>query len=123
MDIDDLRTAVAASPELADLANTATRRHRLYQLIAESPDPLWREIGAQLRDGQLRPTQVLSVPEYREHLQAGMADGLANLTSMFGALEDHLHAETPAPVEENPAGDLSEEVDLSETLGPILRRR
>ena len=126
-DIDGIRAAMADAPEFDGLQDTATRRHQLYQLIAEHPDPLWREIGQQLRDGQLRPTEVLSIPEYRDQLRTGMADGLERLTQMVDALEDHLRTDAvDQPSDGRTAGDGADQYsddDLSETLGPILRRR
>ncbi len=124
--IEDLHSAVAEAPEFDELRDTATRRTRLYQLIAENPDPLWREIGQQLLDGHMHPSQVLSVPQYREHLQAGMADGLARLTELTGALQDHLRGAEGQPpaggADANAVADQSD-LDVSEALGPILRRR
>lgn len=128
-DVERIRAAVAASPELAELADASTRRRRFYEVVAENPDPIWREIGQQLRDGRLRPSEVLSVPEYRERLRAGMADGLTRLTQAVGALEEHLRADRADQASageaevSKPAEDLSDVEDLSEMLGPILRRR
>jgi hypothetical protein len=36
-----------------------------YDSLARHPDPLLREIGAQLRDGRMRPRDVLSAGAYR----------------------------------------------------------
>jgi hypothetical protein len=122
--LDDIRAAMAKSPEFAELKDTSSRRQALYRLIAEHPDPLLREIGQQLRDGHLRPTEVLSTPQYREHLQAGLADGLARLTQTIGALEDHLRAEAAeqqAP--DRKTKDTDPDADVMDTLGPIMRRR
>jgi hypothetical protein len=120
---DRLLAAVSESPELEELKDTSSRRQKLYQLVAEHPDPLWREIGQQLRDGHISPSELLSTPQYREHLRAGMADGLERLNHMVGALEDHLRADPP-PVEEAPRrAEPDPDEDLSETMGPILRRR
>jgi hypothetical protein len=33
--------------------------------LARHPDPILREIGTQLRDGHIRPRDVLSAPAYR----------------------------------------------------------
>jgi hypothetical protein len=47
------------------------RRHELYKMMADSADPMLREMGEQLRDGLLTPRQLLSVPEYWETLRRG----------------------------------------------------
>ncbi|PRX46923.1 hypothetical protein B0I33_10620 [Prauserella shujinwangii] len=125
-DIDDVRSAVAESPEFEELRDASSRRRALYRLMAENPDPLWREMGQQLRDGRMRPAEMLSTPEYREHLRAGMADGLARFAQLVGVVDEHLRAhadgepsglDAEGGAEGNPPG---EEV---EDQGPILRRR
>jgi hypothetical protein len=120
---EDIRAAMAKSPELAGFEDTSSRRNALYRLIADHPDPLWREMGQQLRDGHLRPMDVLSTPQYREQLQAGMADGLARLTQMVGALEDHLSAEATEQTPDRKAEDTDPDADVMDSLGPIMRRR
>jgi hypothetical protein len=44
------------------------RRAAVYERMAASSDPLTREIGQQLRDGVLRPQDLLKDPEYRRFL-------------------------------------------------------
>jgi hypothetical protein len=43
-----------------------------YERLCGSGDPLLREIGAQLRTGQVRPGSLLAVPEYRRAIQRGV---------------------------------------------------
>jgi hypothetical protein len=51
-----------ARPDPRDLA--------AYAALIRHPDPLVREVGVQLRDGHLRPRDILSSPAYR-----GLVDG------------------------------------------------
>jgi hypothetical protein len=48
------------------------RRAAVYERMAASSDPLTREIGQQLRDGVLRPQDLLKDPEYRRFLDRGV---------------------------------------------------
>jgi hypothetical protein len=41
-------------------------------MMADHNDPLVREMGKQLRDGEVTPQQLLSVPQYWEALQRGV---------------------------------------------------
>jgi hypothetical protein len=60
---------LAADSDHGDLITYATsRRRKLYELLANSDDPLWKEIGAQLRDGQMQLQDMLGVDTYRTHL-------------------------------------------------------
>lgn len=60
---------LAADTEYAELiADETSRRRKLYELLADSDDPLWREIGTQLRDGQMQLRDVLGVDAYTTHL-------------------------------------------------------
>jgi hypothetical protein len=54
------------------LHDTAGRRRRLAEMMAEHSDPLVREMGKQLRDGQATLRQLFSVPEYSEALRGGV---------------------------------------------------
>jgi hypothetical protein len=47
------------------------RRHELYRMMAGSAEPAVREMGQQLRDGLVTPTQLLTVPQYAEVLHRG----------------------------------------------------
>jgi hypothetical protein len=47
------------------------RRHLIATMMADSDDPIVREMGQQLRDGLVTPQQLLSVPEYLEKLESG----------------------------------------------------
>jgi hypothetical protein len=47
------------------------RRRLVVQMLAESDDPILREMGEQLRDGLVTPAQLMSIPEYWEALRPG----------------------------------------------------
>jgi hypothetical protein len=63
--IKDLLDALARTPFGAELREPERHRQRIYRELAEDDDPLLREIGEQLRDGVMRPHQLLDVPAYR----------------------------------------------------------
>jgi hypothetical protein len=46
-------------------------RTKLYKALADHPDPMWREIGGQLRDGKMTLRDIYRVEAYREHLHEG----------------------------------------------------
>ncbi|HEY2948472.1 MAG TPA: hypothetical protein VGJ53_08750 [Micromonosporaceae bacterium] len=46
-------------------ADPDTSGHDAYHALAEWCDPMLREIGVQLRDGHLRPRDVLTAGAYR----------------------------------------------------------
>lgn len=48
------------------------RRGALFDMLANHKDPMWREIGQQLKSGQMKPTDLLTTPAYRQHLLDGL---------------------------------------------------
>ena len=76
------------------LHDSVSRRRRLAELMAEHNDPLVREMGKQLRDGQATPQQLLSVPQYWEALQQGVANlAETNLDEVESQVDDVLERE------------------------------
>jgi hypothetical protein len=70
---DDVRSARELLAALADmgaagakLADPELERQRIYRELAEHDDPLLQEIGQLLRDGVIRPHQLLEMPSYQE---------------------------------------------------------
>jgi hypothetical protein len=59
------------SPLGERLRDRQLRRRHAYEALLRNPDPIMREIGEQLRDGRMRPSDVLSVPAYMEAFQRG----------------------------------------------------
>lgn len=60
----ELLAALAGTPSGAARSDPDRQRQQLYRELAEHDDPLLREIGIQLRDGLIRPHQLLTSPEY-----------------------------------------------------------
>lgn len=69
------------------LGTPAGRRTALYDMLASHPDPLWREMGEQLKTGRMRPSDMFAVPAYREHLMAGLEQAKERHGELFGAVE------------------------------------
>jgi hypothetical protein len=69
--LDQLLEAVARTSFGELLHDEQRRRHELFKMMADSPDPMLREMGEQLRDGLARPGDLLSVPSYAETLMNG----------------------------------------------------
>lgn len=69
------------------LATPAGRRTALYDMLASHPDPVWREMGEQLKTGRMRPSDMFAVPAYREHLMAGLEQAKERHGELFGAVE------------------------------------
>ena len=44
-----------------------------YDALVEHTDPVVREIGQQLRNGEIRPRDLLRAPEYRPVLERGLS--------------------------------------------------
>lgn len=56
------------------IADVPGRRQRVFEALANSDDPMWREIGEQLRDGRMEVRDVLRVEAYWEKVQQGLAE-------------------------------------------------
>jgi len=66
---DDIRESMRTLRETSlgeRLTSRTARRERAAEALLRHPDPVMREIGRQLRDGSMRPSDVLRIPEYRE---------------------------------------------------------
>lgn len=84
------------------LATPAGRRTALYDMLASHPDPVWREMGEQLKTGRMRPSDMFAVPAYREHLMAGLEQAKERHGELFVAVETAATA-SPASPDDNPA--------------------
>ncbi|MEN3608612.1 hypothetical protein AAH979_03615 [Plantactinospora sp. ZYX-F-223] len=69
--LDQLLDAAARTSYGELLHDEQRRRHELFRMMADSRDPMLREMGEQLRDGLARPRDLLSVPGYAEALRSG----------------------------------------------------
>lgn len=74
------------------------RRHLLATMMAESTDPVLREMGQQLRDGLVSPRQLVTVSDYWEALQRGF-EKLAevNLDEVAEQVDEIHRRETDRP--------------------------
>ena len=76
------------------LHDPLARRHRLAQMMAEHPDPLVREMGKQLRDGEATLQQLSSVPDYGEALRRGVSRlAETDVAQVDGQVQDVLDRE------------------------------
>ena len=62
----DVLADVRDSPVGRRLRDVDFRRRHAYAALVRHPSPVMREIGEQLRDGRMRPIDILRVPAYRE---------------------------------------------------------
>jgi hypothetical protein len=91
------------------LATPAGRRTALYDMLANHPDPVWREMGEQLKTGRMRPSDMFAVPAYREHLMAGLEQAKERHGELFGAVA--AAATEPAPTPRGPSPRDEDEPD------------
>lgn len=71
-DIERLLGRLERTPLGERLSDPAKRQAELYDLLASHPDPLWREMGGQLKDGQMRASDVFATPAYHDRLREGL---------------------------------------------------
>jgi len=76
--IEGLFASLEQSPYRYLLHDPERRRRLLATIMAESSDSTVREMGEQLRDGQVSLAQLLTVPDYADALSRG-ADRLAEV--------------------------------------------
>jgi hypothetical protein len=85
---------LAPGSEYGDLvAHETFRRRKLYELLANSDDPLWKEIGTQLRDGQMQPRDMLGVDAYRTHLVESLEKHGGDFGTALAKARDELEAD------------------------------
>jgi hypothetical protein len=77
------------------IAHETSRRRLLYDLLANSDDPLWKEIGEQLRDGQMRPQDVFEVDEYRTRLIEAIDEHGRDFPAALAKTREQLEADQP----------------------------
>lgn len=63
------------------------RRGALFDLLANHKDPMWREIGQQLKSGQMQPTDLFTTPVYRQHLLDGLEAAKEQIDELPGTIE------------------------------------
>lgn len=87
------------------------RRTALFDMLANHKDPMWREIGQQLKNGQMKPTDLLATPVYRQHL----LDGLEAAKERIDELPDLIERGADDP--EAFAARVEAEVEAAERAG------
>jgi hypothetical protein len=74
------------TPYGAALRDTVRRRQVVYEAMMTSSDPIARELGQQLRNGNMAPRDLLTLPEYREFFAQGFtAAARLDLEELAGA--------------------------------------
>ena len=63
------------------------RRSALNDMLAGHPDPMWREIGRQLQSGEMKPSDMITTPAYRQHLFDGLEAAKARIADLPEAIE------------------------------------
>ncbi|HEY8474106.1 MAG TPA: hypothetical protein VIL37_15925 [Natronosporangium sp.] len=76
------------------LSDVSGRRRRLFEALANSDDPLWREIGEQLREGRIRPSDVLQSEVYWNKIQEGLTEHADDFRQAIQAAKEQLEAES-----------------------------
>jgi hypothetical protein len=88
-------TRLAPDTQYGELiAHESSRRRRLYDLLADSDDPLWKEIGVQLRDGQMQLRDIAGVEAYGNHLIDAIAKHGNDVPTLLAQARQRLEAET-----------------------------
>lgn len=72
--IQDSVRALRDTPAGQRLRSRAFRQEHAAEALLRHPDPVMREIGQQLRDGTMSPSDVLRVPAYTEAFQRAAVD-------------------------------------------------
>lgn len=92
----NLATIMRLAPDSAygDLVmHETSRRHKLYELLADSDDPMWKEIGTQLRDGQMQLHEIFRIEAYASHLIDTIDKHARDFPEMLAETREHLEAE------------------------------
>jgi hypothetical protein len=74
------------------LAREMAAPAQLYDLLARSDDPVWREIGQQLRDGRMDLRDVVQVEAYRRHLHRELTQHEHRFGDVISAARSYLEA-------------------------------
>lgn len=99
----------------ADLHDDNERRHSVYRLMENGDNPVARELGQELRAGNIDLRSVDTVPAYADVLRAGL-DRLNNLD--LGAMGDRLEALVEA--EENREAKAREVIEEDDNQVPVI---
>lgn len=71
---EDVIAAVDRTPYGEILRDESRRRQMVFEAMMAGPDPIGREIGQQLRSGNVTPQDLLALPDYQEYFSRARAD-------------------------------------------------
>jgi hypothetical protein len=87
---------LAADGPYADvIAHETIRRRHVYDSLANSEDPLWAEIGTQLRDGQMELRDIWEVDAYSTHVIEAFDKHGSDYPTALGKTREQLEADQP----------------------------
>ncbi|MFG1872449.1 hypothetical protein [Micromonospora arborensis] len=98
----DVLAAVDRTPYGSVVRDEAFRRQLVYESLISGVDPVGREIGQQLRDGSLRPRELLAASDYEDFFrqaraQAERLDLDALATAARAVATDHIPSTPDEP--------------------------
>lgn len=94
---EELHELAAHDQRYADLLDPQRRRDLLFRMMADSGDPMWREIGQSLRDGSMGLRDILRVEAYREKVETGLATHAEHFHQSLHDATEALRADTQRP--------------------------
>lgn len=92
-DLAAMMRLIERSPYRDQIADVQGRRQRVFEALADSDDPMWREIGEQLRDGRMEIRDVLRVEAYWDKVQQGLAEHREDFRQAVIDAKDQLERE------------------------------
>lgn len=73
-DLESIMRMIDRSAYREEVRDVPGRRRRIFEALARSDDPVWREMGEQLRDGRMELRDVARVDAYWQKVQQGLAE-------------------------------------------------
>lgn len=92
-DLDSLSDLLDQSSYGGATTSPEELQQRMFEQLAGSDDPMWREIGQQLRDGQMSLRHVLQVDAYWQHVVSGLDEHQEAFRGTVAAVQAQLEAE------------------------------
>lgn len=95
-DLDELRQTMEDHSANEILSDKHERRRLLYEMLADHDDPMLKEMGQQLRDGQMTLMDLANTSVYRDHMFQSARDRLEEFQDTMRSLQDESGSE-PKP--------------------------
>jgi hypothetical protein len=92
-DLDTLAGLLEQSSYASAVTDPGQLQHQMFALLADNEDPMWREIGQQLRDGRMSLRQVAEVDAYWQHVAGDVDEQHDAFRDTLHTLQTHLEAE------------------------------